>query len=76
MEFNLTKEQKKKMLIDSKNSIYPELYLLLVKIGIDPEEYTLGEDIGDDIKYAGEKVRLDALASSLQMIEKKISEFE
>jgi len=76
MEFNLTLEQKKRMLVDSKNSIHSELYLLLVKMGINPDEYTLGMDIGDDIKFAGEKVRFEALVSSLQMIEQKILDFE
>jgi len=76
MEFNLTIDQKNKMLQDSKNAIHSELFLLLVKMGIDPDAYILGDDIGNDPKFSGEKTRFEGLTYSLQMIEEKLSDFE
>lgn len=74
MEFNLTNEQKKKMLDDAKNAIHSELYLLMVKMGVDPDTYVLGDILENDIKYAGERVRFEGLVSSLQKIEEKLAD--
>ena len=74
MEFNLTNEQKKRMLEDSKAGIHSELYLLMIKMGIDPDTYTLGDNLEDNAKYGGEKFRFDAIVTALMNIEAKIAE--
>lgn len=74
MKFNITNEQKKKMLEDSKSSIHSELYLLMVKMGIDPDTYTLGDKLEDNPKFGGEKFRFDGIVSALMNIEAKIAE--
>lgn len=74
MEFNLTNEQKKKMLDDAKSAIHSELYLLMIKMGVDPDTYVLGDILENDIKYAGERIRFEGLVSSLQKIEEKLAD--
>jgi hypothetical protein len=74
MQFNITNEQKKKMLEDSKDGIHSELYLLMIKMGVDPDTYTLGDNLEDSVKFAGEKYRFDGLVAALMNIEEKIAE--
>lgn len=76
MEFNLTNEQKKRMLEDSKNAAHSELYLILIKMGIDPETYDLDDVIETDAKYAGERYRFDGLVATLKNIEEKLAELQ
>ena len=76
MEFNLTNEQKKRMLEDSKNAAHSELYLILIKMGIDPEAYSLDDVIETDAKYAGERYRFDGLVATLKNIEEKLAELQ
>jgi len=76
MQFNLTNEQKLRMLNEAKNTAHSELYLLLVKIGVNPDTFNLTDEIETDIKFAGEKIRIQGLVASLQTIEVKIQELQ
>ena len=73
MDFNLTIEQKERALKTSKETILSEMYLTLVRMGIDPDTFNIDDVIEENAKYAGEKYRLEGLIQSLKMIETKIA---
>ena len=73
MDFNLTTEQKERALKTSKETILSEMYLTLVRMGIDPDTFNIDDVIEENAKYAGEKYRLEGLIQSLKMIETKIA---
>lgn len=76
MDFNLTIEQKIRALSASKDTILSEMYLLLVKMGIDPDNFQITDTIQENVKYAGEKYRLEGLIQSLQMVEGKLADLQ
>jgi hypothetical protein len=73
MDFNLTSEQKERALNGSKETVLSEMYLTLIKMGIDPDTFSIDDVIEENAKYAGEKYRLEGLIQSLKMIEAKIA---
>lgn len=76
MDFNLTTEQKIKALTASKETILSEMYLLLVRMGIDPDTFNVDDEVEENVKYAGEKYRLEGLIQSFKMVEGKLADLQ
>lgn len=73
MNFNLNLEQKIKTLNASKDAVLAEMYVVLVKMGIDPDTFEVTDEITMDPRFSGEKYRLEGLIQSYNMIESKLS---
>jgi hypothetical protein len=76
VDFNLTTEQKIKALTASKETILSEMYLLLVRMGIDPDTFNVDDEVEENVKYAGEKYRLEGLIQSFKMVEGKLADLQ
>jgi hypothetical protein len=74
MDLGLTTQQKISALTGSKVGIQGEVYNLLVRMGVDPDTYTSGDDIAPNDSFVGEKLRLENLIQSLTLIESKLAE--
>jgi hypothetical protein len=52
-----------------------ELYSLLIRIGIDPDGFTLETILPeDDMSIYGERIRIQKLIESISLIESKLAE--
>jgi hypothetical protein len=74
MDFGLTNQQKIATLTDIKNNLQIELYTLLVRLGIDPEEFTEEDAIATEDSFIGEKARIRTILAAVSMIDGKLTE--
>jgi hypothetical protein len=74
MDLGLTNEQKLMALNSVKSGIQTDIYTQLIRMGLDPDTYdpSLASDPID--AFVGERVRVNTLISSLNLIESKITE--
>jgi uncharacterized protein YihD (DUF1040 family) len=73
MHFDLNSEQKRTILLSLKDSNLNELYTILLKIGIDPEEFDGStSSLDDDISIYVEKMRIEKLLQALELINSKL----
>jgi hypothetical protein len=73
MHFDLTLEQKRTILLSLKESNLNDLYIMLLKIGVDPEVFDGSiSSIEDDISVYLEKMRIQKLLQSLELINLKL----
>lgn len=73
MDFNMPAAQKMSMLISARDSLESEIYTLLIKMGIDPEDYEPGTPLVTDTAFTGERQRVQDLVSSLDKVKEKIA---
>jgi hypothetical protein len=73
MDLGLTTEQKIGLLNASKSTMQVEAYNILVRLGVDPDTYSAGNDISVSDSFIGEKVRLDGLLESIAFVESKLT---
>jgi hypothetical protein len=77
MNFSLSNEQKRTILLGSKDTVMNELYSLLVRAGIDPDEFNPEDSLPEnDIAIYGERIRIQKLIESISLIESKLAELE
>lgn len=77
MNFSLSTEQKQTILLSTKENAMNELYSLLVRAGIDPDQFDPAVGLSDsDIAIYGERVRIEKLIESISLIDSKLSELE
>jgi hypothetical protein len=77
MDFGLTTEQKRTILLSSKTNILNDMYVLLIRIGVDPDTFDGSLDLSDDdSSIRGEKMRIEKLVQSLELINAKLEDFE
>jgi hypothetical protein len=77
MNFSLSNEQKRTILLGSKDTVMNELYSLLVRAGIDPDEFNPEDSLPEnDITIYGERIRIQKLIESISLIESKLAELE
>jgi hypothetical protein len=77
MNFSLSNEQKRTILLGSKDTAMNELYSLLVRAGIDPDQFNPENDLPEsDISIYGERVRIQKLIEAISLIESKLTELE
>lgn len=75
MDFNMPDARKLSSLITVRDQVETEVFSLLVKIGIDPDEFdgVTFPSAGDGM-FVGEVIRLRELLASLTKIEAKIAQ--
>jgi hypothetical protein len=74
MELNLTPEQKLASLQNAQSTLSQEIYNLLLRIGVDPDEFQ--ESDIDSLRAPGvdgEILRLEQIIKSLSLVEDKLS---
>jgi hypothetical protein len=74
MELNLTPEQKLASLQNAQSTLSQEIYNLLLRIGVDPDEFQ--ESDIDSMRASGvdgEILRLEQIIKSLSLVEDKLS---
>lgn len=77
MDFGLTTEQKRTILLSSKTNILNDMYVLLIRIGVDPDTFDGSLDLPeDDSSIRGERMRIEKLVQSLELINAKLQDFE
>lgn len=77
MNFSLSTEQKRTILLSTKETAMNELYSLLVRAGIDPDEFDLESSLPeDDMAIYGERIRIQKLVESISLAETKLAELE
>jgi hypothetical protein len=77
MNFSLSTEQKRTILLSTKETAMNELYSLLVRAGIDPDEFDPETSIPeDDMSIYGERIRIQKLVESIALAESKLAELE
>lgn len=62
------------MLISTRDQIETEIYAMLVKMGVDPDEFDPNTPLSGDGFFTGERQRTQELIASLQRIKEKIAE--
>lgn len=73
MDFGLSTEQKRTILLSSKTSILNDLYVTLIRIGVDPDTFDGSLDIPeDDMSMYGETARVNKMVEGLALIESKL----
>jgi hypothetical protein len=68
MDYGLNTQQKKAVLESSLANVKSEIFHLLLRSNIDPENYTISEVL------IGEQQRLATLLNSVELIERKLTE--
>jgi uncharacterized protein YihD (DUF1040 family) len=77
MHFDLTLEQKRTILLSLKESSLNDLYIMLLKIGVDPEVFDGSiSSIDDDISVYTEKMRIEKLLQSLELVNLKLDNLD
>lgn len=77
MDFGLTTEQKRTILLSSKTNILNDMYVLLIRIGVDPDTFDGSLDLPeDDSSIRGERMRIEKLVQSLALINAKLEDLE
>lgn len=76
MNFGLTQTQKVVALNGAKSGLALEMYNMLIRLGVDPDTYTDGDEIVTVPQLAGEKERFEILLNSYNTIILKLSEME
>ena len=77
MDFTLHSEQKRTILLGSKDTAMNELYSLLVRAGIDPDSFDPSVELPqDDISIYGERVRIEKLVAAISLIDTKLDALE
>lgn len=77
MNFGLSSEQKRTILLTAKDTAMTELYSLLIRAGIDPEEFDPEQGLPtDDLSIYGERIRIEKLVESVTLIDSKLTELE
>jgi hypothetical protein len=77
MDFGLTSEQKKTILLSNKETHMTELYSLLVRSGIDPDTFVFNQELPEeDMSMYGERMRIQKIIESISLIESKLGELE
>jgi hypothetical protein len=77
MDFGLTTEQKRTILLSSKTNILNDMYVLLIRIGVDPDTFDGSLDLPeDDSSIRGERLRIEKLVQSLELINTKLEDLE
>jgi hypothetical protein len=77
MDFGLSTEQKRTILLSSKTSILNDLYVTLIRIGVDPDTFDGSLDIPEnDISMYGETARVAKMVEGLALIEAKLQALE
>jgi uncharacterized protein YihD (DUF1040 family) len=77
MHFDLSLEQKRAILLSLKESNLNDLYIMLLKIGVDPEVFDGSiSSIDDDISVYTEKMRIEKLLQSLQLVNLKLDNLD
>jgi hypothetical protein len=74
MELNLTPEQKLASLQNAQSTLSHEIYNLLLRIGVDPDEFQ--ESDIDSLRASGvdgEILRLEQITKSLSLVKDKLS---
>ena len=76
MNFGLTQTQKVVALNGAKSGLALEMYNMLIRLGVDPDTYTDGDEIVVVPQLTGEKERFEILLNSYNAIILKLSEME
>ena len=74
MDFELTAQQKIDTLQATKRSIKSEIFNILIRVGIDPDTFTIDDLSVFDPVMIGEKERVQSLIKGLDMIESKLAD--
>lgn len=75
MDYGLNTQQKKAVLQSSLANIKSEIFHLLLRSNIDPDIFDPENYVIADV-LVGERERLETLLSSLELIERKLTEIE
>jgi hypothetical protein len=75
MDYGLNTQQKKAVLESSLANIKSEIFHLLLRSNIDPDIFDPENYVIADV-LVGERERLETLLSSLELIERKLTEIE
>lgn len=77
MDFSLNTEQKRTILVSTKEAALNELYSLLIRIGVDPDTFDASQGLSeDDMSIYGERLRIQKLVESISLMESKLTELE
>lgn len=74
MELGLTNEQKITSLNSQKTGIQQEIYTLLVRMNIDPDDFNPTVPLEPNDSFIGELSRVSSLLEALTLIERKLTE--
>jgi len=74
MDLGLTNEQKTAALRGQKVGIQGEVYNLLVRMNVDPDDFDPTAPLASNDSFVGELTRLSYLLESLNLIESKLAE--
>ena len=74
MDLGLTNAQKTSSLQNQKTGIQGEVYNLLVRMNIDPDDFDPAAPLEPNDSFIGELSRLSNLLESLTLIESKLAE--
>jgi hypothetical protein len=72
MDFQMTNDEKKKVIEDVKASVLRDIYVMLVKTGNDPDDFDVDTWVQPEIVTSGDEDNLIKLVKSLKNMNAKL----
>jgi hypothetical protein len=76
MDFQMTNEEKRRVLEEVKTSTVKELYVMLIKTGSDPEDFNVETWEAPEVITSGDEDNLVKLVNSLKNLNTKLAALE